>query len=114
MQQRLCRDQKKKNYNRILVVILLHKKIHLHNLLCAIILEIFNFQEANFVYTCGACERSCYGDNGVLSHSCLEGYSNYLVDDNSYYFYPMLGICISVCQLKAVLQLFEMFNLLYR
>ncbi|XP_036147003.1 uncharacterized protein LOC118647022 isoform X2 [Monomorium pharaonis] len=41
------------------------------------------------VHTCGICEEICEVEN-FKSHSCLEGYNNYMIDENTLYFYPVL------------------------
>lgn len=37
------------------------------------------------------CEIICDADN-ITKHKCLEGYSQYYIDENTYYFYPMCGM----------------------
>ncbi|XP_077282177.1 uncharacterized protein LOC143908393 isoform X1 [Temnothorax americanus] len=40
------------------------------------------------VMTCGLCEVICEADN-VTKHECLQGYTEYFMDENTCYFYPV-------------------------
>ncbi|XP_067207213.1 uncharacterized protein [Linepithema humile] len=40
------------------------------------------------VQTCGMCEE-IINQKDVITHGCLEGYSSYTVDPNTFYFYPL-------------------------
>lgn len=48
------------------------------------------FKDCRIVHTCGICEEICEVEN-FKNHFCLEGYNNYIIDENSLYFYPVLG-----------------------
>lgn len=47
------------------------------------------------VQTCGLCEIIC-DKQDVPQHSCLEGYTQYITDPDTLYFYPLLGKVFSL------------------
>lgn len=53
-------------------------------------------EDCELVQTCGVCEEIC-DQKDIKTHGCLEGYNSYTVDPNTLYFYPLAGMCFSVC-----------------
>ncbi|KYN06576.1 hypothetical protein ALC62_02471, partial [Cyphomyrmex costatus] len=54
-------------------------------------------QNFEFVQTCGVCEQICNEAN-IKDHDCLHGYSSYIVDPKTLYFYPLAGNIIQIPQ----------------
>ncbi|XP_018374082.1 PREDICTED: uncharacterized protein LOC108768220 [Trachymyrmex cornetzi] len=52
--------------------------------------NIMEFGDENyeFVQICGVCEQICNEPN-IKDHDCLHGYSSYIVDPTTLYFYPL-------------------------
>ncbi|XP_067213961.1 uncharacterized protein [Linepithema humile] len=44
--------------------------------------------DCELVQTCGMCEE-IINQKDIITHGCLEGYSSYTVDPNTFYFYPL-------------------------
>ncbi|XP_011166303.1 uncharacterized protein LOC105200446 isoform X2 [Solenopsis invicta] len=57
--------------------------------------------EYRIVHTCGICEEICEAEN-LKNHSCLEGYNNYLINENTIYFYPVLDNGTAIIRRSAI------------
>lgn len=48
------------------------------------------FKDCRIVHTCGLYEKICEIED-LKNHPCLGGYKTYYIDENTLYFFPVLG-----------------------
>ncbi|XP_036139322.1 uncharacterized protein LOC118644593 isoform X2 [Monomorium pharaonis] len=55
----------------------------------------FDDESINLVQTCGLCETIC-DQADIAEHECLQGYTQYITDPDTLYFYPLLDDGVTV------------------
>ncbi|XP_018401690.1 PREDICTED: uncharacterized protein LOC108778878 [Cyphomyrmex costatus] len=61
----------------------------------------FGDENFEFVQTCGVCEQICNEAN-IKDHDCLDGYSSYIVNPKTLYFYPLADDGVTIVRRSNV------------